>query len=516
MATQPADKGLEFTQQALRASEERFRLLVEGVRDYAILMLDPDGRVISWNAGAQLIKGYTADEIIGQHFSVFYPEEAIARKWYEEELELARIYGRFEDEGWRLRKGGERFWANVIITAMRDETGVLQGYSKVTRDLTVRKRVEALEAARERINQFLAMLAHELRNPLAPIRNAVSVMRLQPAANPQLSWCRDVIDRQVTHLSRLVDDLLDVSRITSGKITLDREPLQIALLLSRALEGSSPLIEARSQTINLRMHEPALWVNGDMTRLSQVLLNLLNNAAKYTQEGGHIVVTVSREDECAVVRVSDNGVGMAAELVPRVFDLFMQGDATLDRADGGLGIGLTLVREIVAMHGGSVEAASPGLNQGSEFTVRLPVYEPQPHAGEEPEGGRAGAVSARRVLVVDDNRDSADSMGILLRSQGHEVQVAYDGPDALVKAAAFKPHVAMLDIGLPGMDGYQLAQNLRAAPGGRELVLIAATGYGQEEDKSLSLVAGFDHHLVKPVSLQAIEEIMEGLGISAS
>jgi PAS domain S-box-containing protein len=516
MAREPDDRPLDSTREALRTSEEQFRLLVEGVRDYAILMLDPDGHVISWNAGAQLIKGYTADEIIGRHFSVFYPEEAIARKWYEEELELARIYGRFEDEGWRLRKDGQRFWANVIITAMRDDKGVLQGYSKVTRDLTVRKRVEALEAARERINQFLAMLAHELRNPLAPIRNAVSVMRLQPAANEQLAWCRDVIDRQVTHLSRLVDDLLDVSRITSGKITLDREPLEIPQLLSRALEGSSPLIEARTQTIDLRLHDHDLWVNGDMTRLSQVFLNLLNNAAKYTQERGRIVVTVAREDESAVVRVSDNGVGMTAELLPQVFDLFMQGDSTLDRSEGGLGIGLTLVREIVAMHGGTVEAASGGPGQGSEFTVRLPLYEPQPDTGKKSDSGRPAAVAARRVLVVDDNRDSADSMAILLGSRGHEVRVAYDGPDAIAEAGVFKPHLALLDIGLPGMDGYQLAQRLRGSPAGKSMILAAMTGYGQEEDKSRSQTAGFDHHLIKPVPLQAIEEILDGVRVPAS
>jgi PAS domain S-box-containing protein len=333
-----------------------FRLLVEGVKDYAIFMLDPEGRVSSWNQGAELIKGYRAEEILGKHFSIFYQTEAVESGWPEYELKMARVEGRFEDEGWRIRKDGSTFWANVIITALYDGQKQLVGFAKVTRDLTDRKRIEALEEADVRRNEFLAMLSHELRNPLAPIRNAMSLMRVNGASEADLDWAKTVVDRQVTHLTRLVDDLLDVSRIASGKITLQREPLEIAQVVASAAESSQPLIEARGHTLEFSLPEESLWIEGDLTRLSQVLMNLLNNAAKYTPEGGHIRLAVERDGESVVIRVRDTGIGIPADLLPKVFDLFIQGDRSLDRSEGGLGIGLTLVYRLVTLHGGSVEA----------------------------------------------------------------------------------------------------------------------------------------------------------------
>ncbi len=344
----------------LRRSEEKFRLLVGGIRDYAVFMLDPDGRIATWNEGAEAIKGYKAEEIIGEHFSRFYPQEAIDAKFPQTELEVAARVGRFEDEGWRLRKDGTAFWANVIITALFDPNGRLRGFAKVTRDMTERRRVVALEENERKMNEFLAMLGHELRNPLAPIRNALDLMRVQSNGDSRLEWARSVIDRQLTQLTRLVDDLLDVGRISSGKIALRREPIEINAAVQRAVEASRPLADASRHTLEVRLSPEPLLVDGDLTRLSQVVLNLLTNAIKYTPSGGKIKVDVAREGAFAVVRVKDTGIGMSPELIPKVFDLFVQGERSLDRSEGGLGIGLTLVKRLVSLHGGTVSAHSDG------------------------------------------------------------------------------------------------------------------------------------------------------------
>jgi PAS domain S-box-containing protein len=496
-------------EERLRTSEERFRLLVEGVRDYAIFMLDPQGRVMSWNAGAEQIKGYKPDEIIGQHFSRFYPPEAIARGWPDYELEVARAEGRFEDEGWRVRKDRSLFWANVIIAALYGEDGRLRGYSKVTRDLTERKHVEALEEGRRQMTEFLAMLGHELRNPLAPIRNAVHVMarkKLDPAAN---EWCREVIDRQVSQLARLVDDLLDVTRITSGKIIIHKEAMDLNLAVERAVESSRPAIEARRQSLSLSLAESPVQVEGDMVRLSQAVLNLLNNAAKYTPEGGSIRCTVRRENGCAVVSVGDNGIGIPRNLLPKIFELFVQGDRSLDRAEGGLGVGLTLVDRLVRLHGGSVHAHSAGPGTGSEFIVRLPVFAPAAAAAAgstEPRFTVPG--HGRRVLVVEDNPDAADTLAAAVRGWGHQVQIACEGSSALRAARDFKPEAALLDIGLPIVNGYEVARQLKQLPGCEHILLIAVSGYAQEEDLQRSQEVGIRHHFAKPVDLDVLRELL--------
>jgi PAS domain S-box-containing protein len=496
-------------EELLRESEERFRLLVEGVKDYAIFMLDPEGRISSWNAGAELIKGYRPDEILGQHFSVFYTAEDLARGWPEHELQMARAEGRFEDEGWRVRKNGSTFWANVVITALY-YGGRLVGFAKVTRDLTDRKRIEALEEADIRRNEFLAMLSHELRNPLAPIRNALGVMRMNGASEADLEWAKTVVDRQVTHLTRLVDDLLDVSRIASGKITLQREPLEVAQVVAGAVEASQPLIDSRGHTLELRLPDEPLRVQGDLTRLSQVVMNLLNNAAKYTPEGGHIRLTAERDGTAAVIRVRDTGVGMSADLLPKVFDLFTQGERSLDRSEGGLGIGLTLVYRLVTLHGGSVAATSEGPGLGSELTIRLPLLTadeaPRPRPASQQVERRSDI--SRRVLVVDDNHDATETLELLIQLWGHEVRIAYDGEEALALAAEFQPDIVLLDIGLPGMSGYDVARRMRALPECRDAMLVAVTGYGQDSDRSQSRDAGFDHHLVKPVQPGTLRDLI--------
>jgi len=361
-------------EELLRRSEERFRLLVDSVRDYAIFMLDPHGNVASWNTGAQQNKGYLASEIIGKHFSVFYPPEVVASGWPDRELELALRDGSVEDEGWRIRKDGSRFWASVVITPLRDALGQHLGFAKVTRDLTDKRRVSALEDEGRRITTFIAMLGHELRNPLAPIMNSVSIMKLDPQVSPRMAACRDVIDRQLQQLTRLIDDLLDVGRITSGKIHLAKEPLPLSGVLRHALETVSPLMQAKGHRSRLVVPDEELWACGDRARLLQVFTNLLNNAAKFTPEGGDIGIALSRDAGHALISVSDTGPGIPPRLIDDVFNLFVQGEQDPQQPHGGLGLGLNLVRQIVALHGGEVSVYSAGQpGKGSEFVIRLPL-----------------------------------------------------------------------------------------------------------------------------------------------
>jgi hypothetical protein len=491
----------------LRESEERFRLLVDGVRDYAIFMLSTEGIVQSWNAGAQAIKGYEASEIIGRHFRAFYtPEDQESRK-PEKELEDARLHGRVEDEGWRVRKDGTLFWANVVVTAIHGPGGDLRGFAKITRDMSERRRLGELEHSSRRMNEFLAMLAHELRNPLAPIRNAVTIMQLETLASPVLRSCRDVIDRQLTHVTRLVDDLLDVGRLTTGKIKLRKELVRLAEVVARSVETARPLVTARRHTLTVEQPEQPVYVNGDSTRLSQVLQNLLVNAAKYTPEGGRIVLRVDAGDGFVYVKVRDSGRGIAAENLQAIFQLFVQTDSgTSAAAESGLGIGLTLARSLTEMHGGSLDAASPGLGQGSTFTVRLPMAAHDPTV--EDESTRDDVAGGLRVLVIDDNRDSADSATDVLRLLGNQVESAYDGEAGIQVASRLKPHVILLDLAMPGMDGFEVRRRLREQSAGAGAFLVAMTGFGNEEDKRRTRAAGFDAHLTKPVELDALVSLL--------
>jgi PAS domain S-box-containing protein len=842
-----------------RRQAEQYRLLVEGTRDYAILMLDTQGRIVSWNPGAQRIKGWTAEEIIGQHFSRFYPREAVERGWPDEELRRAAAEGRIEDEGWRVRKDGSMFWANVVITALRDENGILRGFGKVTRDMTERKQAEentrrllqeetsrkaaeasardaeearknerrqreqlhvtlssigdavivtdpggvvtfmnpvaeeltgwepemaagqplerifhivnehtrqrvenpvskvlregavvglanhtillprhgqeipiddsgapirgadgtiagvvlvfrditarkrhevalrflagaskllsqlldipstlqkvaglavpqfadwcavdmlvpdgslrrlavahvdpsklslaqalhqrfppdpnapqgawnilrtgkselvpeisdallaervkdpellriirqlglrsymgvplvgrgkvegvltfvsaesgrrydahdlamaedlahraaiAIENARlysevretdRRKDEFLAMLAHELRNPLAPIRSSLQILKMPRVDPVTAERTREMMERQVHHLVRLVDDLLDVSRVMRGNVELRKQQVELATVIAGAVESTQALVEALGHELTIQLPTESLTVEADPIRLTQVFGNLLTNAAKYTDSNGRIALTAQREGDQAVVRLRDTGIGIAPDMLPRIFDLFVQAEHASTRTHGGLGIGLTLVKNLVEMHGGTIEAHSAGLGKGSEFVVRLPLL------GKD-EGGRmrdesaegAGAVhpssfiphpSGRRVLVVDDNVDVADSLAVLLRLQGHDVRVAHDGPTALQIAKEYRPELVFLDIGMPVMDGYEVARRMRQEPGLEKVRLAALTGWGQQEDRRRTAEAGFDLHLVKPVEPRVLEELLAEIHTTGS
>jgi PAS domain S-box-containing protein len=500
-------------EERVRQSVERFRILVEQVKDYAIFLLDTEGIVVSWNQGAQRIKGYDAGEIIGEHFSRFYLPEDLERGKPDWELKVARAEGRVEDEGWRVRKDGSRFWANIVITALHNPDGSLRGFAKVTRDMTERKRIEALEEGERRTNEFLAMLAHELRNPLAPIRNAVGVLRARGVDDPHVRRTRDVIERQVTQLARLVDDLLDVSRITTGKITLHRESVDLSDIVARAVEETKSMFEQRRQQLDLHLSPTPLRVNGDRVRLVQIVTNLLANAAKFTPEGGYVRLAVEARGTNVEISVRDNGVGIPADLLPRVFDLFIQGDRSLDHSSGGLGIGLTLVKRLVLLHGGVVEARSEGVGRGSTFVVCLPLEDASPNESTGRSSSEVHPMASRllKVLVVDDNVDSAESMAMLLDAWGFTVLTATEGMTALEIASDAKPDAVLLDIGLPGMSGYEVAEQLRARMGDSRPLLIAMTGYGQADDRRRTRESGFHHHLIKPVEFDALWKILESV-----
>jgi PAS domain S-box-containing protein len=494
-------------EESLRRSEERFRLLVEGVKDYAIFMLDADGRVASWNAGAQRMTGYGAQEVIGRHFSVFYPTDAINKKWPEQELAMAREHGRFEDEGARVRRNGSIFWADVLLTPLYDSHGALLGYAKVTRDLTDRKRVEALEKAERQTNEFLAMLAHELRNPLAPISNALHLLARKPAADATEQWVRDVLQRQTGQMARLVDDLVDVSRITRSTIALARKPVDLRDAVRAAVDASLQWMQARRHTLSLDLPDDPLVVLGDETRLVQVVQNLLDNAAKYTAEGGRIGVRAWREEGDVLLAIKDNGIGMEPEMLDAAFELFRQGHQTLDRADGGLGVGLTLVQRLVTLHGGTVQARSAGVGMGSEFVVRLAAAAGGAGSARS-EQPPAPPARSLKVLIVDDNQDAANALRLLLEGEGHEVKTATDGVAGLALAREYRPEYLLLDIGLPRLSGYDIASSLRADPAMKDTTIVAITGYGRVHDKARSAAVGFDHHLTKPVEFSALQELL--------
>lgn len=502
---------------ALRESEERFRRVVEQA-PIPIFVHAMDGQILEISCAVTELTGWTHEDI---------PD---ARAWClkgrrisEDEVDklLTETQRRFTEGSlaepeeitvW-TKSGEPRCWLFYASAPMRlpDRRPFL---ASMAIDVTDHRKAEqALREADRLKDEFVAMLAHELRNPLAPIRNAVQVLRQLGLSDPELKWTRDVIGRQVAQMSRLLDDLLDISRITRGTIVLKKTLIDISAVIERAVETSLPLVKSRRHKLTVRLPQEPVQVEGDLTRLVQVIANLLNNAAKYTDAGGCIDLIVEASPDDVVVRVRDNGMGIPGELLPNIFELFTQGSRSLDRSQGGLGLGLALVRRLIEMHGGRVEAQSAGSGSGAEFIVHLPRVAAAPaqegsgSAGGEPVSSSAGV----RVLVVDDNVDSAESMALLLSLDGHEVRTAFDGPGALAVAAEFQPEAVLLDIGLPGMDGYEVAKQMRNLPGLQKALMIAVTGYSQADNRARSKAAGFDHHLVKPVDPEILSALLATL-----
>jgi PAS domain S-box-containing protein len=513
----------DVTQRRLsEAVSARLAAIIESSDD-AIIGKDLHGIVTSWNEGAQRLFGYTAEEVIGRPLSLLVPHErADEETAILERLRKGERVDQFESV--RITKAGAPVEVSLKISPIRDGSGRIVGASKIARDITERKRLEEerrrrleeLAESNRRKDEFLAMLAHELRNPLAAINNAVQ-LAVMDAARTQIDWCMDVIHRQVRHLSRLIDDLLEVSRITQGKIQLRKERLDVSAIIERAVESARPLIEDRGHTLEVEVPSESLWLQADPLRLEQIVGNLLTNAAKYTDIGGRVWLRAAQEDNSIVIRVRDTGIGIKPEQLSRIFELFAQGDHSLARSEGGLGIGLTLVRSLTEMHGGSVTAASDGPGKGSEFVVRLAAALapagnlPATRASLKPPlAGRA------RILVVDDNVDVARGLSTVLKLQNHEVWTAHDGPSGIEAARGHHPDVVLLDIGLPGMDGYQVAELLRREDFGKRITIIAVTGYGQEEDRQRARSAGFDQFVTKPVDYSALLALLPAAGSVAS
>jgi PAS domain S-box-containing protein len=482
----------------------------------AIVSKTLDGVVTSWNKGAEQLFGWTAEEAIGKSIHLIVPPEL--RDQERNILDRLRLGERIEElEVERKRKDGSRIEVSVTISPVRDRRGHIIGASKTARDITARKRweaqllrsEEALQEADRRKDEFLATLAHELRNPLAPISSGLHILR-SASDRGQRMIALEIMERQVNQMVRLVDDLLDVARITTGKVEIRHEPIDVADAITDAIETSQPLFGERHEHLTIVPPPQPVFVSGDRTRLAQVFSNLLNNSEKYSEPGQPITITLGREGNQAVIRITDTGIGIHPDMLPRVFDMFRQADRTGGRSRGGLGIGLSLVKRIVELHGGTVTAHSQGLGLGSEFTVRMPAIEVQQTA-VTPALVANGATAKRRILVVDDNADAAESLAALLTIGGHETRMAHDGPEALQQAERFHPDVVFLDIGMPTLDGHETAKLIRRQPWGKEMVLVALTGWGQSEDRRRSKDAGFNHHLVKPADPAVVEKLLSSI-----
>jgi len=531
-------------EEALRQSEERFRLLVEGVSDYAIFMLDPNGYVMTWNVGAERIKGYKSHEIIGQHFSKFYPLDAVEGGWPQHELQVAAETGRFVDEGWRIRKDGTKFWANVTITSLRDEGGRLRGFAKLTRDLSERYRTEAREAdesqrddlleaersarmaaqrAAHMKDEFLATLSHELRTPLSAILGWTQILRKQGVPKPEdFHRAMEIIERNTRAQTQLIDDLLDLSRVMSGRIRLDVQQIAIIDVVREAVESAEPTAQTKSVRLESILDPRGGMVSGDPARLQQVFWNLLSNAIKFTPKGGKVQVLLQRINSHIEFSVSDNGIGIPASFLPHVFDRFSQKDSSTARSYGGLGLGLAISKQLVELHGGTLQAKSPGEGQGATFIVHLPltILETESESANRvhptypatEEQGTLPNLAGVHALVVDDEADARDLIQRVLQGQGATVSVASGGEEALRIMETLEPDALISDIGMPNMDGYQLMRRIRATePKGRRLPALALTAFARAEDRKRALLAGYQSHVAKPIDIAEFVIVVAGL-----
>jgi PAS domain S-box-containing protein len=502
---------------ALRQSEERFRLLVEAVEDYAIFMLDPRGNVASWNRGAERIKGYRAPEILGRHFSTFYRPEDVQSGHPQHELAIARSEGRYHEEAWRVRKDGSLFWADVTITAVRDDTGTLRGFAKVTRDLTQRREAEQRQlqlfreqAARveaEKANQikdeFLAVLSHELRTPLNAIVGWAHLLRSPGSLPPeQATRGLEAIERNATIQTQIVSDVLDISRITSGKIRLSPRRVDVREVVTAAVDTTRLAAEAKRIDLRSTLPPDPQFVWADADRLQQVVWNVLANAVKFTPQGGHIEAMLTARDSRVELTVRDNGVGIGPEFLPHIFETFRQADSSSSRTHGGLGLGLAIVKRIVELHGGQVRAQSEGEGRGTAVTVMLPVLSvtgpaAAAHSSEAPAATHLDGIS---VLLVEDHADSRELLIAILEGLGAVVYSAAGAEEGLALLRKARPDVLVSDLEMPDESGYVLIQKVRGLPpeAGGLTPAIALTAAARADDRMQALAAGFQAHLAKP------------------
>jgi len=497
----------------LQERERWFAATLKSIGD-AVIATDDAGDITFMNAMAERLTGWTNAQAQGKPLEGVAPLHAETHQAVEAPVRQALLEGVTQplaDDVLLAARDGTHRPVDVSASPITDDAGAPLGGVMVFRDVTERRRwQEALREADRRKDEFLATLAHELRNLLAPVGSATRILQRHGPASPSLQRAEDVIERQIRQMTRLVEDLLDISRIGRGKVEIRKEVVDLGTIVTHAVGTARPLLEGRRHELTVALPPGPLWLEADPARLEQVLTNLLNNACKYTEPQGRIGLSALREGEDIVIRVRDTGIGIPGEILPRVFDLFTQADGSRERSPGGLGIGLALVRGLVEMHGGSVEALSDGPGRGSEFVVRLPGLAQAP-----PEPGKVvpplavkSAGSPVRVLLVDDNVPAAEMLADLLRLDGHEVRAVFDGRAALEAARSYQPKVVLLDIGMAGMDGYEVARRLRQQPGFESVLLVALTGWAQDTDRRRCLEAGFDRHLVKPVDLDALQQLL--------
>ena len=493
---------------------ERLRVTLASIGD-AVITTDSQGSITYLNGVAESLTGWTLHEARGQLLQTVFPimneqSRAPVESPVNMVLRDGVMVGLANHTVLIAREGIERP-IDDSAAPIRDKNGVVVGVVMIFRDVTERRRAEqVLQEADRRKDEFLATLAHELRNPLAPIRNALEIIRLAGDDQQAVHQARRTMERQLGQMIRLVDDLLDISRITRGTIALRKERVDLATIVRNAVETSKPLFDQVGQRLCVSLPDEPVFVDADVTRLSQVFANLLNNAAKYTEPGGRIELTVKPDGAQVAISVKDNGIGIPECMLDGIFDMFAQVDRSLERAHGGLGIGLTIVKRLIEMHGGRVEAHSEGHGRGSEFVVRHPIAASpvtEKKSGVD-EGEALPTIPRRRILIVDDNEDAASSLAMLLRIMGHETEVAHEGQKALDIVATYRPEIVLLDIGMPKMSGYDVCRRIREQPTGSDVLVVAVTGFGQEADRRKSEEAEFDGHMVKPVEPQALIKLL--------
>jgi len=524
LGTQERQQAQERERQLLTdasTADAKFRAFFEQGPLFAGIMT-LDGTLVEPNRLALEACGYTREQVVGKPFweCPYWNESPELMQQIQQATAQAAAGQTYRAEMPYFVADGSQRMVDFILLPIKNESGRVLFLAPTGNDITHRHQLESelrslaahLAEADRRKDEFLATLAHELRNPLAPLRNGLQLMRLSEGEPELVEQARSMMERQLTHLVRLIDDLMDVNRITQGKLELRKERLQLAAVVDIAVETSHAIIERMGHHLTVALPQQPVFIEADLTRLAQVVSNLLHNAAKYSDPGSHIWLTAGQQGNDVVVSVRDDGIGIAADKLSSIFEMFSQVDHSLERSQGGLGIGLTLVKWVIEMHGGKIEAKSQGPGAGSEFVIRLPIVcAPSDVQTPEPHHEPAAANSLLRILIVDDNRDGADSLAVMLRLLGNDTRTAYDGQQAVVLAAEYQPDVILLDLGLPKLNGYEACRHIRLQPRETELIIIAQTGWGQDEDRRRTHEAGFDHHMVKPVDPAALIKMLAEL-----